>query len=70
MSNFITKHAPHHLHRNKNLIEDKNGSGPGTGETIIKILHSLNVQLTRKHKATDHTKYSICKFYTDLYTQI
>ena len=48
---------------NKNF-KDKNGHRPlykHIGRAMIKILHSLNVQLKMRHKATEYTKHNAPK---------
>ena len=48
----------------KKFIKDKNGNGPldkDIGRVMIKILHSLKVQLKMRHKATEYTKYNASK---------
>ena len=48
----------------KNSIGNKNSSRPldkDIGRVTIKILHSLNVQLKIKHKATEYTQYNASK---------
>ena len=52
------------LHGNRNFREDKNGKRPldkDTGRVFIKMLHSLNIQLKTRHKATEYTKYNASK---------
>ena len=48
---------------NKNF-KDKNGNRPlykHIGRAMIKILHSLNVQLKMRHKETEYTKHDAPK---------
>ena len=74
MSILITKNTLHQLNLegkkcnlaflgNKNF-KDKNGNRPldkHIGRAMIKILHSLNVQLKMRHKATEYTKDNASK---------
>ena len=75
MSILITKNTLHQLNLegekcnpaflgDKNFRKDKNGNRPldkDIGRVMIKILHSLNVQLKMRHKATEYTKYNASK---------
>lgn len=75
MSILITKNTLHQLNLeeknvnpvflgNKNFMKDKNGNSPldkVIGRITIKILHSLNVQLKTRHKATEYTKHNASK---------
>ena len=48
----------------KNFRKEKNGNrllDKDIGQVMSKILHSFNVQLKMRHKATEHTKYSASK---------
>ena len=49
---------------NRNFREDKNGNRPldkDIGRVLIKMLHSLNIQLKTRHKASEYTKYNASK---------
>ena len=72
MNILITKNTLHQLNLegkkcnlafpdDKNFREDKNGYSTldkDTGRAMIKIVHSLNVQLKVRHKATEYAKYN------------
>ena len=48
----------------KNFIKDKKSNSSldkDIGKVVIKTLHSLNIQLKIRHKATEYTKYNASK---------
>ena len=75
MSILIAKNTLHQLNLegkkcnpafvgDKNFRKDENDNRPldkDIGRFVINILHSLNVQLKMRHKATEYIKYNASK---------